>query len=784
MGKKHRIIVLGAGISGLACARELKQRGHDVLVVEARNRVGGRLKGEPVEVKDDQEENNTSKTNKSKRKESQTCVDLGGALIHGVDDNPVYLIAKQMGVPLYSVSQDYCLLLDENGWPFDAKEDEKISTLFNECLDKTFAMAELDKTSKNNFGDLFDTVCKEKGVSPDNPLLKWHQANLELPTGADFHDLGYTWNDDEPFGFEGDHVAIQTSWKFFMERLAEGLDIAYNCPVEKIIIVKPDGTIPMPTTTIITNEEQPQATTIKKEEDTVPPPLTPILTPTRSSNRINGDASNSVRRSSRSNKGKISIMQIINSTSVCYDDPSKKQIRKRKRDEGSSVQLTLQNGNVLEADAVVCTLPLGVLKLSANRPGHVCFEPPLPDTKQQAIKRLGCGLLNKCVMSFETVFWQDSEFLGLAGIEHSYLVLNAMKYTEKPVLIFMFGGSFAKDVESWTDSEIVEDCLGVLKKICGKDVPMPLDYCVTRWGKEQYSRMAFTFIPPGVDGSQELTNMSEAIQDPMLPEKPLIMFAGEHTTPYHPSTMHGAFLSGVREAYRYDLYLNPQLNDNMIFEADEKIYIHTFHTRRSYRKSVANSKKNQTTPKEGMQQIFHTPNRSRKREASGMTLRKVYNTDYSDTKKTPPPTPLNGSRRSQRSASGKKYILEADATENKNEELGPTAEAKIGLDELEDRTLLRSFKSYGSNYALIRSKVIPVFGSKRKRKTDQLKKRWDHLLSTSTANAEHILKQWAAKTIVIPANPLKDMRRVSDGKDQPRISKRGRKIISKLPNSF
>ena len=397
-------------------------------------------------------------------------MDLGGALIHGVDDNPVYLIAKQMGVPLYSVSQDYCLLLDENGWPFDAKEDEKISTLFNECLDKTFAMAELDKTSKNNFGDLFDTVCKEKGVSPDNPLLKWHQANLELPTGADFHDLGYTWNDDEPFGFEGDHVAIQTSWKFFMERLAEGLDIAYNCPVEKIIIVKPDGTIPMPTTTIITNEEQPQATTIKKEEDTVPPPLTPILTPTRSSNRINGDTSNSVRRSSRSNKGKISIMQIINSTSVCYDDPSKKQIRKRKRDEGSSVQLTLQNGNVLEADAVVCTLPLGVLKLSANRPGHVCFEPPLPDTKQQAIKRLGCGLLNKCVMSFETVFWQDSEFLGLAGIEHSYLVLNAMKYTEKPVLIFMFGGSFAKDVESWTDSEIVEDCLGVLKKICGKDV--------------------------------------------------------------------------------------------------------------------------------------------------------------------------------------------------------------------------------------------------------------------------------------------------------------------------
>ena len=35
---------------------------------------------------------------------------------------------------------------------------------------------------------------EEKGVNPDNPLLKWHQANLELPSGTGFHDLGYTSN--------------------------------------------------------------------------------------------------------------------------------------------------------------------------------------------------------------------------------------------------------------------------------------------------------------------------------------------------------------------------------------------------------------------------------------------------------------------------------------------------------------------------------------------------------------------------------------------------------------
>jgi monoamine oxidase len=54
-------------MSGPTCARELQQRRHDVLVVEARSRVGGRVWGAPIESIGDEE----------------TVVDLGGALIHG-----------------------------------------------------------------------------------------------------------------------------------------------------------------------------------------------------------------------------------------------------------------------------------------------------------------------------------------------------------------------------------------------------------------------------------------------------------------------------------------------------------------------------------------------------------------------------------------------------------------------------------------------------------------------------------------------------------------------------
>lgn len=58
---------------------------------------------------------------------------------------------------------------------------------------------------------------------------------------------------------------------------------------------------------------------------------------------------------------------------------------------------------VLTADAVLCTLPLGVLKQSTganqNAPNNVTFNPPLPQWKIDAINRLGFGNLNKVRLS-------------------------------------------------------------------------------------------------------------------------------------------------------------------------------------------------------------------------------------------------------------------------------------------------------------------------------------------------------------------------------------------------
>jgi monoamine oxidase len=71
------VIVVGAGVAGLAAARALALAGRDVVVLEARDRIGGRTWTDSA---------------------LGVPVDLGASWIHGIDGNPLWSLASAFGI--------------------------------------------------------------------------------------------------------------------------------------------------------------------------------------------------------------------------------------------------------------------------------------------------------------------------------------------------------------------------------------------------------------------------------------------------------------------------------------------------------------------------------------------------------------------------------------------------------------------------------------------------------------------------------------------------------------
>jgi Flavin containing amine oxidoreductase len=580
---KPRILIIGEDMAGLCAAREFQQRGYNTLVVEARHRPGGRLK--TVSIID----NNDHISNKEGQPND---IDVGGALIHGIDDNPLYEMVQMEMEHATRPLSDCLLLSGDTGWPVDVALDERVLQSFNDCLAETFSRidAQLHGSSQHSeqgtlsFGALFQRICQERHVNVQQALFQWHKANLEISCGAAFHNLGLDWNDDEPFGFDGDHVAFRNSWKPVCDSLAASLYILYNAPVQRILFVHPPPPLPADSDDSGSNTEihqesgdygqfTPHTTTAlipRSRRCTAVKRNAAVSTaPTRLSRRLRGEDASNLRRSERANNGVLAPAKLpLRPPTTFTPTPVK---RKRPIKPSSTVvQVTMQSGITWEVDAVVCTIPLGVLKH-----GAVTFDPPLPKEKENAIHSLGTGLLNKCVLTFAKRFRQNSDFLGLADASHSYLVLNSAKYTGRPVLLFMYGGSFAKEMEGWTYATVVEDCLSVLRRMCGRDsVTPPLDYHVTRWGQDPFARMSFTYVPPGVNAHDALSAMRQPIYD-HTGRFPVLMFAGEHTTPFHTSTIHAAYFFGIREAYRWDCAWDPGANHALEY-SEEHVYQRTF----------------------------------------------------------------------------------------------------------------------------------------------------------------------------------------------------------------
>eukprot|EP00798_Chlamydomonas_sp_ICE-L_P028348 gene28348-31473_t len=72
------------------------------------------------------------------------------------------------------------------------------------------------------------------------------------------------------------------------------------------------------------------------------------------------------------------------------------------------------------------------------------------------------------------------------------------------------------------------------------DVPTPREFFVTRWRKDPYSMGSYSSIRRNAT-----SNVYDVMARP--PPQKRLFFAGEATHAKHPQSVHGAYLSGIRE---------------------------------------------------------------------------------------------------------------------------------------------------------------------------------------------------------------------------------------------
>lgn len=206
----------------------------------------------------------------------------------------------------------------------------------------------------------------------------------------------------------------------------------------------------------------------------------------------------------------------------------------------SGVIVTYNSGSTISADYVIVTVPLWVLKKWV-----IQFTPDLPDYKQKAIDWLDMGILTKTFLQFDRVFRdkdQNNDIINYT--DHPEWArpfwVNAYKYTDVPILLGLNGGSYAKQLETKTDSEIVAEAMKSLKAMYGNNIPEPTHYAISRWSLDENTFGAYSFVPVWAS--------DKYYDDIAQPIANKVFFAGEATHKDHHSTVLWAYLSGKREA--------------------------------------------------------------------------------------------------------------------------------------------------------------------------------------------------------------------------------------------
>ncbi|XP_012044098.1 spermine oxidase isoform X3 [Ovis aries] len=467
-----RVVVIGAGLAGLAAAKALLEQGFtDVTVLEASSRIGGRVQSVKL---------------------GHATFELGATWIHGSHGNPVYHLAEANGlleettdgersvgrISLYSKNGVACYLTNR-GCRIPKDVVEEFSDLYNEVYNLTQEFFRHGKPvnaeSQNSVGVFTrEEVRNRIRDDPDDPeatkrlKLAMIQQYLKVEScESSSHSM------DEvslsAFGewteIPGAHHVIPSGFMRVVELLAEGL------PAHVIQLGKPVRCV-----------HWDQASSR---------PRGPEIEP-----RDEGDHNHDAGEGSQGG-----------------EEPREER---QDEDEQWPVVVECEDCEVIPADHVIVTVSLGVLK----RQHASFFRPGLPAEKVAAIHRLGIGTTDKIFLEFEEPFWgpecNSLRFVWEDEAESCTLTYPPELWYRKicgfdvlypperygHVLSGWICGEEALVMEKCDDEAVAEICTEMLRQFTGNpNIPKPRRILRSAWGSNPYFRGSYSYTQVGSSGA-------------------------------------------------------------------------------------------------------------------------------------------------------------------------------------------------------------------------------------------------------------------------------------------
>ncbi|KAI5304722.1 hypothetical protein KEM56_006061 [Ascosphaera pollenicola] len=551
------VVVIGAGMAGLGAARQLHglfshynyATERKIVVVEGRKRLGGRIYSQPLYSK---------KTSEWLPEGAIPTAEAGAHIVVGFDHgNPLDPIIRAQLALRYHMLRDVENLYDVDGTPVDETTDKMVENLYNDVLERAGAFRRKSVVEKPAEGD-HDLVDSGRDTSAND--------GLTIKQYEDAKACGYTHKiADVKTSSTLIDVDATTEKTAAQAALDMGWSLNPACSPRKTLQL--DGLAHKPNQTLGAVMDE----AIQQYQGLLP--LTPQHMRLFNWHYANLEYACGVNLDQLDLAGWDQDMgnefeglhaQIAGGYQqvprALWALPNKLDVRTNKairevhydpRSADGKGTVFCEDGEVIHANRILLTVPLGVLKDQSIK-----FVPPLPDWKTGAINRLGYGTMNKVILVFEKPFWDvDHDIFGIlhdAVVKDSllqsdysnrgkfFLIWNCIKTSGLPVLIALMAGDTAYQAEKSSDTVILSEIMTGLRNVF-KDVavPDPVETIITRWGLDKFSRGTYSHVAAGsLPGDYDL--MAKPVGN--------LFFAGEATCGTHPATVHGAYISGLRAA--------------------------------------------------------------------------------------------------------------------------------------------------------------------------------------------------------------------------------------------